>query len=116
MCPCCACGLLGPEAVLRELCWLPSVRLLWLGQRGLGGGGGGGEPPSEASVAAIDDEAEAKPEEAVEVAREAAEPLSALQKLTADVMRLIILAIVQSHAPSPSALADQHRGFQGEAV
>jgi len=91
--------------VLCELHWLPSVRLLWLGHRAPrataqsdvssvspegSSGGTNGEASAHASTAPA-------PECAEDDA--AAALASPLQRLTQDALRLVVLAIVESHSP-----------------
>ena len=102
-----AAGKPAAEECLRALHWLPSVRLLWLAHR-----------PSKREERE-EEEAIVEREEAAivtDLVRGAADPerslftftaapertLAPLQRLTHDVLRLIILAIVESHAPPDS--------------
>ena len=88
------------DLVLRELCWTPAVRLLWLGLQ---------SGPAEAARA-LDQESSSDAELLPLGNRNSSGCL--LQGLTRDVVRLIAAAIVRGHAPP----TDEHRGAAPSAA
>lgn len=119
-------GEVGAASLLRELRWLPSVRLLWLGYCPSDGEhcpspnalGQGGPAASTAGAHAAVSHAQgeekaagwtaaataAVAEEAEEATVEAAEVEGAkrpLRRLTHDALRLVAAAIIDSHRPPP---------------
>ena len=104
------------KAVLEELCWLPSVRLLWLGHHQVARSGcvatgstavaGDVSPAAAASAVEVDEDGlggDADPHASDTAVINGG---SGLQRLTSDLIRLIAAHVVASHAPDNAGGAD----------